>query len=143
MVTQTRRKVWTAAGMRGSAGALATALGLVAAVTPALAWPAEATRELAVREGPGQEFPHIEVIPAGTVVDIRHCDVDRLWCRVDTNGTIGYLRGAYLQRIGDVYTGPRVETYTTYRSRVWVGPPPRPYYREYGGRDYGHQHRRW
>ena len=120
-------------------GAAALGLGGLSTVDLAHAWPAEATRELAVREGPGQEYPHIEVIPAGTVVDIRHCNVDRSWCKVDTNGAIGYLRGTYLQRIGDVYRGPRVEYYTEYRSRVYIAPPPRPYYREYGGPGY----RRW
>ena len=97
--------------LRKSAAALfgVATVALFAAASPAMAWPAEATRELAVREGPGQEYPHIEVIPPGTVVDIRHCNVDRTWCKVDTNGSIGYLRGTYLQRIGDVYHGPRVE----------------------------------
>lgn len=121
---------------------VATALTVVVAAAPeARAWPAEATRELAVREGPGQDYPHIQVIPAGTVVDIRHCNVDRTWCKVDAGGTIGFLRGAYLERIGDVYQGPRVETYTSYRSRVYVVPA-RPYYRdrEYYGEGRGHHH---
>ena len=114
-------------------------LALAAAAPQAMAWPAEATRELAVREGPGQQYPHIEVIPAGTIVDIRHCNVDRTWCKVDTNGTVGYLRGAYLERVGDIYYGPRVELYPTYRSRFWVAPH-RPYYRDHGP---GHYGRRW
>ena len=120
-------------------GAMALCATLAAA-PQALAWPAEATRELAVREGPGQEYPHIQVIPAGTVVNIHHCNVDRSWCKVDAEGIVGFLRGTYLQRIGDVYLGPRVEFYTTYRSGVWIGPPPRPYYREYYG---GPGNRRW
>ena len=33
------------------------ALTTVMLATNALAWPAEATRELAVREGPGQHYP--------------------------------------------------------------------------------------
>jgi uncharacterized protein YraI len=127
--------------LQGCASAGAAALSLAVAAAPvAHAWPAEATRELAVREGPGQEYPHIQVVPAGTVVDIRHCNVDRTWCKVDADGTVGYLRGQYLERIGDTYLGPRVDYYTTYRSRVWVGPPPRPYYRDYGG---GHGYRRY
>ena len=126
-----------------AAAIAATALWATFAALPqAHAWPAEATRELAVREGPGQEYPHIQIIPAGTVVDIRHCNVDRTWCKVDAEGAVGYLRGTHLQRIGDVYLGPRVETYTTYRSRVYIAPA-RPYYREreyYGG---GPGYRRW
>ena len=119
----------------------ATALWMTAAATPALAWPAEATRELAVREGPGMEYPHIAVIPPGTVVDIRHCNVDRTWCKVEAEGTVGFLRGAYLQRLGDVYLGPRVELYAGYRGPgVYIGPPPRPYYRDYYG---GPGYRRW
>ena len=118
-------------------GALAGAsLVAVAAASPAaLAWPAEATRELAVREGPGQEYPHIEVVPPGTVVDVHHCNVDRTWCKVDSGGSVGYLRGIYLQRVGDVYVGPRVELYTS--RRVYIAPS-RPYYRDYDGpRGYG------
>ena len=117
----------------------AALLGTVWAAPPAQAWPAEATRELAVREGPGQEYPHIEVIPQGTVVDIRHCSVDRSWCKVDTHGTIGYVRGTYLERIGDTYLGPRVELYTSYRSRVYIAPSRPRYY----DRDYGPGYRRW
>lgn len=109
----------------------AAALAMVALSSSARAWPAEATRELAVREGPGQHYPHIEVIPAGTVVDIRHCNVERTWCKVDVDGTVGYLRSAYLERLGDVYLGPRVEFYTTYRPRRVYGPPPRPHVRPY------------
>jgi uncharacterized protein YraI len=115
------------------------ALLALATASPALAWPAEATRELAVREGPGQQYPHIEVIPPGTVVDIRHCNVDRTWCKVDTNGSIGYLRGTYLQRIGDVFYGPRLDLYPGYRTRVYIAPA-RPYYRDQGP---GYGHRRW
>jgi hypothetical protein len=48
-----------------------------AAAPRADAWPAEVTRELAVRERPWQEYLDIEVSPAGTVFDIQHCDVDR------------------------------------------------------------------
>lgn len=135
-MTNTRKVIAkSAAALFGTA-----TLALFAAASPAVAWPAEATRELAVREGPGQEYPHIEVIPPGTVVDIRHCNVDRTWCKVDTNGSIGYLRGTYLQRLGDVYHGPRVEYYPTYRSRVTIAPA-RPYPRHYDG-PY-HHHRRW
>lgn len=118
----------------------AATMAVFATAPQALAWPAEATRELAVREGPGQHYPHIEVIPPGTVVDIRHCNVDRTWCKVDTNGTVGYLRGTYLQRIGDIYHGPRLDFYPAYRPRVYIAPA-RPYYRDYGG-PY-HHHRRW
>lgn len=122
------------------AAGLGSAMMVLPAAPQALAWPAETTRELAVREGPGQEYPHIEVIAPGTVVDIRHCNVERTWCKVDANGTVGYLRGAYLERIGDVYYGPRVDLYPSYRSRVWVAPN-RPYPRYYDG-PY-HHHRRW
>ena len=122
-------------GWTGGLGALAatalTGLTAVVAVAPdALAWPAEATRELAVREGPGQEYPHIEVVPPGTVVDVQHCNVDRTWCKVAAGGTVGYLRGMYLQRIGDVYLGPRVDYYSG--PRVYVVPG-RPYYHDYDG----------
>ena len=127
-------------GKSGAAVLGVATLALFAAASQALAWPAEATRELAVREGPGQQYPHIEVIAPGTVVDIRHCNVDRTWCKVDTNGTTGYLRGTYLQRIGDVYHGPRLELYPAYRTRVFIAPA-RPYYRDYGPGYYGH--RRW
>ena len=113
--------------------AAVTVVTLAVAAPQAHAWPAEATRELAVREGPGMEYPHIEVVPPGTVVDVRHCNVDRTWCKVDAGGTVGFLRGVYLQRIGDVYMGPRVELYSSYRSRTIYGPPPRPYSRYYEG----------
>jgi uncharacterized protein YraI len=132
-MTSTSKIAKSAAAVFG-AGVLA----LIASAPQALAWPAEATRELAVREGPGQQYPHIEVIPPGTVVDIRHCNVDRTWCKVDTNGAIGYLRGTYLQRIGDVYYGPRLDLYPAYRTRVYVAPV-RPYYRDYGPGYYGHR----
>lgn len=60
-----------AKSLRGAAVAMAGACALWMAAAPAHAWPAEATRELAVREGPGMEYPHITVIQPGTVVDIR------------------------------------------------------------------------
>lgn len=134
----------SARSLRAAAVAIAGACALWTAAAPAHAWPAEATRELAVREGPGMEYPHITVIQPGTVVDIRHCSVERTWCKVDAEGVVGYLRGAYLQRLGDVYLGPRVDLYAGYRGPgvgVYIGPPPRPYYRDYYYD--GPRHRRW
>jgi uncharacterized protein YraI len=118
----------------------AALLACAAASAPAQAWPAETRSELAVREGPGMDFPHIEVVPAGVVVDVRHCSGGG-WCRIAArDGLLGYVRARNLERIGDVYLGPRVELY--------VGIGPRPVYRPWYGppiyyRHHGHGHRRW
>ena len=91
----------------------------------ASAWQAETTRELAVREGPSMDDPFIEVIPPGSLVRVEHCG-ESSWCKVAVaDGTVGFVRRAYLQGV-DVGPPPPPPPGVN----IYVGP--RPYYYGYG-----------
>jgi uncharacterized protein YraI len=107
--------------------------------TAAHAWPAETTQELAMREGPGMQYPHMQVLPAGIVVRVLSCD-DRGWCEVAYGGQVGFLRRRNLARMHAVeYVPPPPPRPSV---EVYIGP--RPYYEGprgyYGTFGYG---RRW
>lgn len=77
----------------------------------ALAWPAEVTEEIAIREGPGMEYPFIVVVPDGTIVDVLRCYPRSEWCRIAYEDVDGFARRRFLDRVGDVYVGPRLDLY--------------------------------
>jgi uncharacterized protein YraI len=60
----------------------------------AAAAPAVVLDYLNLRFGPGYNYPIIEVIPAGWMVEAGGCFDG--WCQVNVNGTPGYVDAAYL-----------------------------------------------
>jgi uncharacterized protein YraI len=124
--------------MRGQLRAALAAMSLagITGATPALAWPAETMQELAMRDGPGMNFGHVEVLPPGSFVHVNYCD-DRGWCEVSHSGVVGFLRRRNLARVRHVeYMPPPPPPRPGVE--IYVGPRPYPRDRYYYG--YG---RRW
>ncbi|WP_372425504.1 SH3 domain-containing protein [Salinarimonas chemoclinalis] len=73
-------------------------LGLTAAAVlvsgAAFAYPAEVSRDLNLRAGPGTNFQVIATMPGGVVVDVEGCRGS--WCRVDYRGRSGWASARYL-----------------------------------------------
>ncbi len=68
--------------------------------------------DLNLRSGPGTGYAVIEVMPAGSSVDVLSCTGG--WCRVAYAGETGYASRSYLGGATTAYVTPPVTTYATY-----------------------------
>jgi uncharacterized protein YraI len=75
-------KIWLAIGMLLSSCAIATAR------------PAMVESKLNMRDGPGQQYRVLVVMPAGATVTVGECRGE--WCRVDYRGQRGYVSRIHL-----------------------------------------------
>ncbi|WP_052341562.1 SH3 domain-containing protein [Salinarimonas rosea] len=97
---------------------LAAATCLVAGA--AWAYPAEVSRDLNLRAGPGTNYQVIATMPGGVVVDVEGCRGS--WCRVDYRGRSGWASARYLGE-PSVRRGPRAPAPDYgYRERVRPAP---------------------
>lgn len=79
-----------------------TAAFLLLSAGAAAAYPATVTGNLNMRSGPGTGYRVLDVLPPGTVVDVRGCTGS--WCDIGT----GWVSASYLARGG--YAPPAVVT---------------------------------
>jgi len=96
----------------------------VAATTIADAYPAQTTRSVNVRAGPGTGFGKIGVLYAYTPIDVRYCQPN--WCSVSFGWGSGRIFARYIA--GAYFEEPIYRPYRPYRPRnfFWFGNPPYP-----------------
>ena len=85
----------------------ALALAQILAVTPALAAPGVTTADVKIRSGPGTNYASIEVLAAGSEIDIGECDAGGAWCAVTAKGSRGFVSGRYLKQTDEPDGWPR------------------------------------
>lgn len=105
-------------------------LGLAAAAClvggAAFAYPAEVSRDLNLRAGPGTNYEVLATMPGGAVVDVEGCRGS--WCRVDYRGREGWASARYLGEQTARRGPPAHAPAYGYRERVRPAP-------EYGYRE--------
>lgn len=138
-----------------SAKTMMKRLGLAAATCliggAAFAYPAEVSRDLNLRAGPGTNYQVLTTMPGGAVVEVEGCRSG--WCRLDYRGREGWASARYLGEPRAVRRGPPAHA-PAYGYRERVRPAPgitfefgfgadRDYYRDrrwrdddWGDRDY-------
>nr|WP_274706905.1 SH3 domain-containing protein [Allorhizobium sonneratiae] len=81
--------------------------GLIVLSLPALAEAAQAfaTANVNLRAGPSTGYPAVNVVPAGSPVEIYGCLSTANWCDVRYQGYRGWMSGSYIQT---VYSSRRV-----------------------------------
>ncbi|MGP9821650.1 SH3 domain-containing protein [Salinarimonas sp. NSM] len=107
-----------------SANTVLKRLGLAAAAVlvsgAAFAYPAEVSRDLNLRAGPGTNYQVLGTMPGGVVVDVEGCRGS--WCRVDYRGRSGWASARYLGE-PSVRRGPPAHAPAYgYRERVRPAP---------------------
>lgn len=74
----------------------------------AMAYPAQVSRDLNLRSGPGTNYQVVATMPGGAVVDVEGCRGS--WCRVEYRGRQGWASGNFLGEVrqsrGPVYRDP-------------------------------------
>ncbi len=119
---------------------------LVAAGSPTLAEaaPALSTANVNMRSGPSTGYPAVQVVPAGSRVEIFGCMQSANWCDVAYRGYRGWVSGSYLQAnysqrrvaVGPQYYRPLgIPSVTFSVGRYWD--------RHYRGRDFYRDRDRW
>lgn len=64
----------------------------------AFAAPGVTTTGVNFREGPGTNYTSMEVLPAGTAIEIDGCD-DGVWCAVTVGDVTGFVSGNYITEV--------------------------------------------
>lgn len=107
-----------------AAKTFAKRLGLAAAAClvggAAWAYPAQVSRDLNLRTGPGTNYEVIATMPGGAVVDVEGCRDS--WCRVDYRGRAGWASARYLGEASVRRSPPAHAPAYGYRDRVRPAP---------------------
>jgi uncharacterized protein YraI len=69
---------------------------MIGGAAAAHAAPAYSTANVNMRAGPDTDFPRVDLIPEGTLVDIKGCLSDESWCDVVWGGSRGWVISEYL-----------------------------------------------
>jgi len=86
----------------------------------AAASPATVNDNLNLRSGPGVDHHVLNVLPAGSSVDVLGCG--RYWCRVSSAGGTGYVSSRYLDMGAQAYA--QAPPPPVYAPPVYYEPPP-------------------
>jgi len=86
----------------------------------AWAYPAEVSRDLNLRTGPGTNYQVIATMPGGAVVDVEGCRSG--WCRVEYRGREGWASARYLGERTARRAPPAHAPAYGYRDRVRPAP---------------------